>query len=88
MRRLRFAVVVAALLALPVAYVSLIAISAWRSGLTLREMDLDRDGSTTFSEVWFVADHGVRPVTVAGHQCSEIFLLKDGLPVKTICPPG
>ena len=87
MPRLRFAVV-AALLALPVAYVSLIAVGASRSGLTWAEMDLDHDGSTTLTEVWFVSDHGVRPVTVAGRQCSEIFLLKDGLPIKTICPAG
>jgi len=87
MRRLRLAVT-AALLSLPVAYASLIAAGAWRSGLTWREMDLDHDGSTTLTEVWFVSDFGVRPVTIAGRQCSEIFLLKDGLPVKTICPAG
>jgi hypothetical protein len=51
-------------------------------------MDLDHDGTTTPTEVWFVSDHDVRPVTIGGRQFSEIFLLKDGLTVKTICPEG
>lgn len=76
------------MLALPLAYASVVAAGAWRSGLTWREMDLDRDGSTSLTEVWFVSDYGVRAVTVGGQRCEEVFLLKDGSPLKVRCPAG
>jgi len=48
-------------------------------------MDLNHDGSTSLLEVSYVADHGVAPVIIDGRECSEVFLLKDGLPIKVIC---
>ena len=87
MRRLRFAVT-AALLALPVGYVAALASGVWRSGLTWREMDLDRNGTTSLDELFWVADTGRREVVVDGRRCTEIFLLKDGYPLKLRCPAG
>jgi hypothetical protein len=87
MRRLRL-VVTAILAALPVGYFAILAAGVWRSGLTWSELDLDSDGTTSLDELFVVADHGRREVVVNGRRCTEVFLLKDGLPVKVICPAG
>jgi hypothetical protein len=78
----------AVVLGLPAAYLVLIAVGAWQSGLTWREMDLNGDGRTSLTEVFSVSDTGTRSVVVGGRACTEVFLLKDGLPVKVTCPAG
>jgi hypothetical protein len=85
MRHLRL-IVVAILAALPAGYVAILATGVWRSGLTWREMDLDRNGTTSLDELFFVADNGRRDVIVDGRHCTEIFLLKDGQRLKLLCP--
>ena len=87
MRRLRLAVT-GTLLALPLGYVAILASGIWRSGLTWRDMDLDRDGTTSLDELFWVTDNGRREVVVDGRRCTEIFLLKDGHTLKLRCPAG
>ena len=78
--------VAAALACLPVVYFAFLAVLATRSGLNWREMDFDHDGSTSVGEFLAAADVSTRPVQRGSHTCIEYFLLKDGSPVKTICP--
>ena len=87
MRRLRLALT-AALLALPLGYVAILASRVWRSPLTWREMDLDRNGTTSLDELLWAADIGRREMVVDGRRCTEIFLLKDGHTLKLQCPAG
>ena len=76
-----------------VAPCALIALGAWlfiaepiAKGLSWGDMDLDGDGHTTVREWLGAIDVDVRPVEMSGKQCREIFQLKDGMPVKEICP--
>lgn len=73
---------------LPVLYLAMLASAAWRSGLTWHEMDFNRDGTTSIDEFLDAADVGTRAVQVGGRSCTELVLLKDGLPVKVVCPAG
>ena len=66
----------------------LLGLRAARSGLTWQEMDRDHDGSTTIGEVLNAGDVGKRTVDRFGRTCVETFWLKDGLPVKVVCPAG
>lgn len=49
-------------------------------------MDFDHDGSTSLEEFLEAGDVGTRPTRRDGRSCTEYFLLKDGLPVKVVCP--
>ena len=65
------------------------AVFAWMiatSGVPYAFMDLNDDGSVSLREAFRSMDYRVRDVSVAAQQCVEIFDLKDGLTVKTICP--
>lgn len=49
------------------------------------DMDWNRDGSTSISEVFDAADTGTRNVQWQGQTCIEIFAFKDGLTLKLKC---
>jgi hypothetical protein len=68
------------------AYFTFLSIRASRSGLSWREMDFNHDGSTSVREFLEGADVGTRSTSRNGRACTEYFLLKDGMPVKLVCP--
>jgi hypothetical protein len=79
-------VVLVAVAGLAVLYVAALVGAALGSGLSWREMDFDRDGTTSPSELLAAADVGRRPVRVGDRACMEFFLLKDATTVKVVCP--
>ncbi|MDY0870859.1 hypothetical protein [Dongia rigui] len=54
-------------------------------GLSWSNMDWDESGWTSFGELLDTVDYGVRPSDTSA-DCREIYRLKDGTPVKIICP--
>ena len=54
--------------------------------LPYAELDLNHDGSVSFSEAEYAASYGERTIAVGNLQCTEYFAYKDGLPLKVICP--
>ena len=50
------------------------------------DMDWDADGFTSPSDLLRASDIGRHEVTQDGLTCLEYFALKDGLPVKVVCP--
>jgi hypothetical protein len=55
-------------------------------GLSLSEMDWNGDGHTTVGEIFYTGNVGVSRVEIDGKPCREVYTLKDGVPVKTLCP--
>lgn len=84
MRSIR--VLIAGMIVVPVLYLAILSGAAWRSGLTWREMDFNGDGTTSFREFLTAGDVGKRMVRAHGRACTEFFWLKDGLPLKVVCP--
>ena len=70
------------LIALSLVALVAIAIVAHNQDYSLAEMDWDSDGITIPSEIFAASDIGKR----LRNGCIEYFSLKDGLPVKFICP--
>lgn len=56
------------------------------SGLSLAEMDWNGDGRTTIGEFFDTMNVGVQPVEIDSKPCREVYALKDGWPIKTLCP--
>ena len=78
-----FLVVIALAVSYPLVGMSL---SIVHTELSIAEMDWNGDGRTTIGEIFDTTDVGVRPVEIDGKSCREVYALKDGLPVKTLCP--
>jgi len=57
------------------------------SGLSWTDMDWNNDGHTSIGEVAdFLLDMDVRSIAADGKPCREVYLLKDGMPVRQLCP--
>jgi hypothetical protein len=54
--------------------------------VTYTEADLDHDGWVSLTEGAYIFDAGKRHVNTGPLACTEYFALKDGLPIKTVCP--
>ncbi|MEY4871916.1 MAG: hypothetical protein RLZZ563_1246 [Pseudomonadota bacterium] len=54
-------------------------------GFPFAFMDLNDDGFVSPAEYLMSVDLGHRPVTEGQKLCTEVFLLKDGLPLKVVC---
>lgn len=81
-----FRAVGATIACLLAAYLTMLGTRAARSGLSWREMDFDRDGTTSIGELLDATDVDTRTVRREGRLCTEYYRLKDGLPVKLSCP--
>ncbi|KRB04279.1 hypothetical protein [Lysobacter sp. Root690] len=57
-----------------------------RHGYAWSDMDWNLDGVTSASELIAASDIGVRWTEYGDLRCKEYFSLKDGLPLRTICP--
>ena len=57
-------------------------------GFPFELMDLNDDGFVSPAEYLRSTGLGHRPETEREGHCTEIFLLKDGLPIKVICEEG
>jgi hypothetical protein len=57
----------------------------WDHGFPHELMDLDDSGFVSPFEMWTSLDWGYRPVSGRA-GCWEVYLLKDGMPVKVVCP--
>lgn len=69
-----------------VLWVGLLAWGSWRQGFDWDEMDWNKDGSTSISEFLKSADVGKRPISKNDVDCMEYYSLKDGMPIKIVCP--
>lgn len=73
--------------------VAAVVYSCWRfaagfaQGYSWEEMDWHQRGKTSLVDVWMASEIGKREIQIRGRVCVEFFWLKDGLPVKVICPP-
>jgi hypothetical protein len=85
-KRRLIATSVLALLVVPVFFLSMRVISAWRSGYGWEEMDWDGKGHTTLLDFLKAAEIGKRPVLVGDRSCVEYYTHRDGIVVKTACP--
>lgn len=56
--------------------------------LTYAEMDLNHDGTVSFSEADYASSYGERVVLNEGRKCIEYFAYKDGVPLKLKCGLG
>ncbi|HEY8034168.1 MAG TPA: hypothetical protein VIF37_01095 [Methylobacter sp.] len=73
--------------ALIVTYFVLRGISSWRQDYSWQEMDWQQRGRTSIRDFFEASDIGKREVIQNGKKCIEYYAYKDGLPVKTVCPP-
>jgi hypothetical protein len=55
-------------------------------GLSWGDMDWNGDGHTSIGEVFDAFNVDVRPLEINSKQCREVHALKDGLPVRELCP--
>lgn len=76
------------ILALPLAYLGLLAFGALEHGYRWLEMDWNSDGRTTISEFFSAADIGKRAAIEGPKSCTVYYAYKDGLPVRVDCPAG
>ncbi|PLR25121.1 hypothetical protein SGCZBJ_12875 [Caulobacter zeae] len=80
-------VIAGVLLAPPAAFFGSLAFGGLGHGYGWSEMDWNGDGWTSFGEVVDAADIGKRQAVVCQRTCTEYFAYKDGMPVRTDCPP-
>jgi hypothetical protein len=83
-RSIRTAVIAAAVLIL--CYWAGFAWMVYRSPLPYEAIDLNHDGSVSYTEADYVSSFGMRTIYRQGEQCVEYFAEKDGLPLKLVCP--
>jgi hypothetical protein len=62
----------------------IIAQETFGKGLSSRDMDWNDDGRLSVGEFFHAFDVGVRDIQ--GKPCREVYALKDGLPVRELCP--
>ena len=65
-------------------FASLMAATTYNYGVS--DMDWNGDGRVTVLEFFAAWDVGMRPIDRDGRQCREFFSLKDGLPIREVCP--
>ena len=70
---------------LPAVYFCFVLTIGLMKPYSWRDMDWNRDSSTSISEVFEAADTGTRDVQWRGQICSEIFAFKDGMTLKLKC---
>jgi len=74
-----FLIAVAAIISAAVIWVVL------SHGFPIALMDLNDDGFVSPREFVASIDYGHRPASDREGDCTEIFFLKDGMPLKVIC---
>lgn len=65
---------------------SFLAVLAFRTGYSVQEMDWNSDGTTSIGELLRAIDVGRRSIVKDGNECQEYYNLKDGVPVRIVCP--
>ena len=55
-------------------------------GFSWADMDWNNDGHTSLGEVVDAFNVDVRSIAVDAKHCREVYKLKDGLPVRELCP--
>ncbi|MFC4930464.1 hypothetical protein [Massilia sp. GCM10023247] len=83
-RSLRALVLVTA--ALVLAYWGIFGWMVYRSPLPYDAIDLDHDGSVSFTEADYASSFGMRTIYRQGEKCVEYFAEKDGAALKLVCP--
>jgi len=77
---------IAAVLAVPLFFLAIRALTAWRQGYSWAEMDWEGKGHTTIADFLRAADIGKRPIDVNGVACVEYFRYRDGATIRVACP--
>jgi len=77
---------ISTLLIITLILIGFFCFGAWKQGYAWNDMDWNEDGRTTIFEFLRSADIRKRQIQVDGMVCSEFYALKDGLPVRTLCP--
>ena len=83
-RSIRTAVIAAAVLIL--CYWAVFAWMVYRSPLPYDAIDLDHDGSVSYTEADYASSFGMRTIYRQGAECVEYFAEKDGAPLRLVCP--
>ena len=83
-RSLRALVLVTA--ALILAYWAVFGWMVYRSPLPYEAIDLDHDGSVSFTEADYASSFGMRAIQRQGEECVEYFAEQDGAALKLVCP--
>ena len=58
----------------------------YRSPLPYEAIDLDHNGSVSFTEADYVSSFGMRTIYRQGAECVEYFAEKDGASLRLVCP--
>ena len=58
------------------------------TGFSLKEMDWNNNGMTSFSEMYYALDVKRNEFDINQVKCYEYISLKDGLPFKLVCENG
>lgn len=84
LKRVSFAILCSVVL-LAAVYLGMRVFASWQTNYSLKEMDWNRDGRTTFSEFLKASDVGRRDIAQRGLACREYYSLKDGLTIRLDC---
>lgn len=79
---------IAAVVAVPIFFLAIRALTAWRQGYSWAEMDWEGKGHTSIADFLRAAEVGKRPIDVNGVSCVEYFRYRDGATMRTDCPRG
>lgn len=77
----------AGVLSLPVLWLAILVVNALSRGYAWELMDWNRDGHTSMGEFLETGDTFEREAAVDGRRCIQIIAMKDGMPLRTDCPP-
>jgi hypothetical protein len=83
MKRAAKIVLISALVGMPIL---LVVDQTVGKGVSWADMDWNNDGHTSLGEVADAFNVDVRSIAVDGKHCREVYQLKDGLPVRELCP--
>lgn len=83
-RSLRALVLVTA--AIILGYWAVFGWMVYRSPLSYDAIDLDHDGSVSFTEADYASSFGMRAIHRQGEECVEYFAEQDGAALKLVCP--
>lgn len=83
-RSVRAVAIVTALIVL--AYWGVFGWMVYCSPVPYEAIDLDHDGSVSFTEADYVSSFGMRTIYRQGEKCVEYYAQQDGRALKLVCP--
>lgn len=68
-----------------VGYASAFLYLVYQSPLTYKELDLNKNGYVSYSEVEYASNYRTRAIRKNGKECVGYYAQKDGLALKVVC---